>query len=239
MRLHLLGIYGPYPAALGATSGYLLEAGGKTLQFDAGSGTLGRLTALMPPEDLDALFISHWHFDHTADLLPLIYRLQAVGRRLKLYGPADDTSALRRVAEQAGCFDLTTVAPGEEISLGADLRVMVGPARHPVAGVGYRVENGGRALGYTGDTNTLPGLENFYRGVDLLLADGLFPTEEWGENKPHLSAALAARLARDCGAGTLVLTHLNPAYAPELLLRQAREVYPETEIARMGAVHSL
>ena len=52
MRLHLLGVSGPYPASGGATSGYLLEAGSSLLQFDLGSGVLSRLTALMPPESL-------------------------------------------------------------------------------------------------------------------------------------------------------------------------------------------
>ena len=33
MRLHLLGVNGPFPASLGATSGYLLEAGEKLLSL--------------------------------------------------------------------------------------------------------------------------------------------------------------------------------------------------------------
>ena len=50
MRLHLLGVNGPFPASFGATSGYLLEAGGSLLQFDLGSGVLGELTAMTAPE---------------------------------------------------------------------------------------------------------------------------------------------------------------------------------------------
>ena len=38
MRLHLLGVHGPYPASGEATSGYLLEAGNQMLQLDFGSG---------------------------------------------------------------------------------------------------------------------------------------------------------------------------------------------------------
>ena len=61
MRLHMLGINGPFPESRGATSGYLLEAGESLFQFDLGSGVLGALTALTAPESLTALFISHWH----------------------------------------------------------------------------------------------------------------------------------------------------------------------------------
>ena len=91
MKLHILGVSGPFPESNGATSGYLLEAGGSFLQFDFGSGILARLTALMAPESLSAVFLSHWHFDHAADLTVLIYRLEALGKVLPLYAPADDS----------------------------------------------------------------------------------------------------------------------------------------------------
>ena len=238
MRLHLLGVSGPYPAAGGATSGYLLEAGDTLLQFDMGSGVLSRLTALCPPEGLSALFLSHWHFDHTADVLPLIYRLQAAGKTLPVYGPVDEDSAVRRIVSQADCFRLTDLSAGDVIRLG-DVRVTVGEARHPVPAMGFRVEHDGKKLGYTGDTNTLPSLAGFYRGVDLLLADGLFPESAWAAEKPHLSAALAARLAADAGARDLIITHLNPVFPPETLLREARAVFPGVRLARDGAVIEL
>ena len=238
MRLHLLGINGPYPASNGATSGYLLEAGGKLLQFDFGSGVLARLTALCAPESLDALFISHWHFDHTSDLLPLINRLQALGRTLPVYAAEDDSSALRALVAASPFLDVRGISEGDVIDL-SGVTVRVGPARHPVPGVGFRVEAEGKVLAYTGDTNTHPGLIDFYRGSDLLLADGLFPVDAWAENKPHLSARLAAELARDAGASRLILTHLNPQYSPALLLREAREVFPGAEVAEPGAVADL
>ena len=238
MRLHLLGVNGPYPASGGATSGYLLEAGGRMLQFDFGTGVLARLTSVFPPEDLDAVFLSHWHFDHTSDLLPLIYRLQAAGKVLTVYAPADDSSALRKIIADASCFELVTIASGQKIPLG-DVLVTTGPARHPVPGVGFRVEAEGKAWGYTGDTNTMAELADFYRDCDLLLADGLFPADDWTESRPHLSAALAARLAKDAGARRLILTHLNPVYPPSLLLKEAWEVYPPARLAEPGAVITL
>ena len=238
MRLHLLGINGPFPSSSGATSGYLVEAGDSLFQMDLGSGVLGRLTAICPPEDLTALLITHWHFDHTADLLPLIYRLQALGKSLPLYGPADETSALLKIAADSHCFDITAVKPGDMYRLGV-ATIRVGEARHPVPGVGYVLTYDGKSLGYTGDTNTLSSLASFYQDVDLLLADGLFPESGWTENKPHLSASLAASLARDAGANRLVLTHLNPFIPPETLLREARCIYPGVQLAEAGAVISL
>ena len=235
MRLHLLGVNGPWPASGGATSGYLLEAGSRLLQFDFGSGVLSRLTAVCPPEELDAIFLSHWHYDHACDLLPLIYRLETAGKVLPVYAPEDASSPLQAVVSRAGCFDLRFLSPGTEVQL-ETVRVLAGPARHPVPGIGFRVEAQGKVLGYTGDTNTLPELKDFYRGCDLLLADGPFPAENWTALKPHLSAALAAQLGRDADAGQLVLTHLNPLFSPALLLKEAREFYPAVRAAQAGSV---
>ena len=238
MKLHLLGVNGPYPASGGATSGYLLEAGDSLFQFDLGSGVLSRLTALMPPEELTALFLTHWHFDHAADLPVLMYRLQALNATLPVYAPVDEASALRKIVRDAEYFDLTDVAPGDTLTLG-DAQIRVGEARHPVPAVGYRVLQGGKTLGYTGDTNTLPGLADFYHGCDLLLADGLFPRENWAEDRPHLSAELAARLAAEAEASSLIITHLNPVFSPRLLLEEARSVFPAVRVAETGAVFAL
>ena len=48
MELTVLGMNGPFPAANGATSGYLMRGEKTRVAMDMGSGTLGRLTALMP-----------------------------------------------------------------------------------------------------------------------------------------------------------------------------------------------
>ena len=235
MKLHILGVSGPFPESGGATSGYLVEAGDTLLQLDLGSGVLARLTAKMPPESLSALFLSHWHFDHTADLTVLLYRLEALGKTLRVYAPVDESSAIRKIVASASCFDLTDVVPGDTVTVGT-CTVRVGEARHPVPAVGYRIGSEGRILGYTGDTNTLPSLADFYRGSSLLLADGLFPAESWTEAKPHLSAALAASLAAEAGAERLVLTHLNPLVSPRLLLREAQALHPCVALASPGAV---
>ena len=86
MRLTILGMNGPFPAPGGATSGYFLTAGESRIALDMGSGVLSRLTALTAPEELTALLLTHWHYDHCADVLPLIYRLEACAKQPLLLG---------------------------------------------------------------------------------------------------------------------------------------------------------
>ena len=233
MRLHLLGVCGPFPPSRGATSGYLLEAGANLLQFDLGSGVLGQLTALTAPESLTALFLSHWHYDHAADLPVLLYRLESLKKVLPVFAPADPSSLLFQIVSSSPWFSFTEIRAGQIVEFpGGTVRVV--SARHPVPAVGFRIVFEGKSLGYTGDTNTLSSLAEDFRGCSLLLADSLFSDETWAESKPHLSARLAARLAVDAGVGRLILTHHNPFLSSAARLQQAREVHPDVLLAEDG-----
>ena len=73
-------------------------------------------------------------------------------------------------------------------------------------------------------------------GCSLLLADALFPSADWSEKKPHLSAGLAAELAREAEVKKLVLTHLSPLFSPALLLREAQARFSDVRLASSGTV---
>ena len=141
-------------------------------------------------------------------------------------GPA----AVRTLLENA--FELHDIAQGGQIGC---LRMTACPGRHPVPAYAARFENGdGRALVYTGDTNTCPALADFAKDCDLLLADGCFARAQWSAEKPHLSAFLAAEMAAQAGTKALLLTHFTPGYDADTLLREARLAYPAAQLAQMG-----
>ena len=229
MRLTVLGCNGPYPAAEGACSGYLLESGGTRVLLDCGTGVLARLTAFVPPEELDAVVLTHLHYDHMSDMLPLIYRCQAVGKRLKVFFPMQENPLCDLL--RAG-YDTADIAAGG--CVGA-IALAALPVRHPVPAYAVRLTDvEGKSLCYTGDTNTRPGLAQFAQGADVLLADACFTDALWDEKKPHLSARLAAILAREAGTKQLVLTHFRPDIDRQTLLREARQEYAAASMAQIG-----
>lgn len=239
MRLTILGNNGPFPAPGGATSGYLLTSGETRICFDLGSGTLSRLTALTPPEELTALVLSHWHYDHCADVLPLIFRLEACAQQpLHVYAPADGNSLVRKAVQACAKIVLHDVQPGDSVLI-AGLQVSVHTARHPVPAVMYRVEAEGKVFCYTGDTNTVEGLREFADQADFLLADGLFTDAAWAEGKPHLSARHVAELAEAAHVRRFVITHLNPAIDPATLLKEARSVRMDAALTAIGDVYEV
>ena len=78
MRLTILGNNGPFPAPGGACSGYLVESdsGETRILLDCGTGVLAHLTQLTPDIHLDAVVLSHLHYDHMSDMLPMHYYFQ-------------------------------------------------------------------------------------------------------------------------------------------------------------------
>ena len=74
-RVTLTGTGVPHPAPGRAGAGTLVRSGDLALQFDAGRSTVMRLVeAGVAPHALDALFLTHIHSDHLADVADQIGR---------------------------------------------------------------------------------------------------------------------------------------------------------------------
>lgn len=231
MKITVLGCNGPYPAANGATSGYLLEADGVAVLLDCGSGVFAKLCSRLEPKKLSAVILSHMHFDHMSDLGVLNYYCQVMLKKgemqekLRCYAPVSEEEA----AELANRYDSILFYPiAEGAYTIAGLSFCFYSMRHPVPCLGLTV-NG---FGYTGDTNLCAGLEALLSNCRVALMDGGFLKEDYSEKFPHLHAGLANALAQRYRVQAYI-THLSPAYTKEELEKEchgAVVVEPELEI---------
>ncbi len=212
MFLTVLGRYGPYPRPGGACSGYLIEDGPTRVLIDCGSGVLARLMEYVSPVQLDAIVLSHLHFDHCSDLLVMRYALDQQDvreggqkRSVPLYTPAEPFDTLRAITRDA-LFAQHAVKGGDTIQIGT-LTLAFSAMAHPVPTNGMRITGAdGAVLFYTGDTKPYPGMERGAAGADALLADACFV--DASQTGPHMTVKEACSLARSAGVGTLYLTHL-------------------------------
>ena len=203
--------------------------------MDCGSGVLGRLMQKCDPASLSAVLLTHLHFDHAADLLVMRYYLEIAGKELPLYLPGEDQSKLRSVLEESAY----RVSPYPEALRIGGLTITALPVRHPVPCRALRITDGKKTLVFTGDTNTCPGLAQFAADADVLLADAAFLESEWTEQKPHLSAAGAARLALEAKVKRLLLTHLPVRHEASSLEQEARALFPDACAVQAGEVIEL
>ena len=224
MKLTILGNNGPYPKVGGACSGYLVSSdSGKTnIVVEMGTGSLANLRGNIACSKVDAVLLSHLHYDHMSDMLPMVYALQfdPPKKPIPVYAPESPAEVLG-LLKQAACYDVRTIG---DVQIG-EMKISVMKARHPVETYGMRIECDGRSLGYTGDSNETEGQSAFFEGCDVLLADAGLSEADWSEKAPHFSAAGCGQLARNAKVGKLLLTHVNPRYAEADLEREARGAF--------------
>jgi ribonuclease Z len=95
----------------------------------------------------------------------------------------------------------------------------------------------GRRVGYSGDTRPSATLTRLFAGADLLIFDSTFSAQDKDKavERKHSTCVEAAELAKKAHVKRLALTHFSARYRNvSTLVRQAREVFPETFAASDG-----
>jgi len=202
--------------------------------------------ANVEPESIDAVWISHGHPDHCADLQPLLRaRVFAASppAALPVYAPGGSLDRLLAIDAPGlidDAYELHTVADGDEFSLGP-FRLRAQHLPHSMANLGVRISSGGTVLAYTGDTGPRPAIAEYAQGVSLLIADSTFADVVPEQSAAFLSSATqAGQNAHDSAAGELLLTHLRPGSDPEAALDAASKRFGgPISVAAPGVVFDL
>lgn len=240
LALDVLGCSGGWPAPGRACSGYLLTADAARIWVDAGGGTFERLLSRCPPADLDAVWITHLHPDHCADLLMAFQALAYGGHRssrLPVYGPPGWAAAVDALVDApcAEVFDVRELTDRHTYEIGGVPCEAVA-THHGMPSFGLRARADGRTLAYTSDTAPGPATAYLAENADLLVAEAFLALPGQRPFTTVSTPEQAAQYARDGGARKLVLTHLHPDADPERARRRAATVYPgPVEVAREGA----
>ncbi|WP_026404273.1 MBL fold metallo-hydrolase [Actinomadura rifamycini] len=247
LRLTVLGSATPYPSADNPCSGYLVSGGGARVWVDAGSGTLGALQRYVRLDELDAIWISHLHADHSADLLTAYYGLLYADIRLAapipLYGPpgiADrlahflTNTATRSPVESA--FAVEELHDGHEARVGA-LTLTSRAVAHGMPAFALRAEAAGRSLVYSGDTAPCTGLTRLAEGCDVLLCEADSAEPPSAGEQVHHTPEDAGDTARAAQARRLVITHVGRSLTPrEATARASTRFDGPIDHAAPGAV---
>ena len=213
MRVTFLGTGSAMPTGERYQAGLVLEAEGRTLLVDCGSGVLHRLQQSgIGYEAISSVLLTHHHLDHVADLLPLLKARWLSGEaHLEVVGPTGTKELLDGLLDVHDYLrnrtDLQVREVGEHAFSVAEFDVEGFETRHSMPCLAYRF---GDEFTYSGDSEAFEGLANFADGSEVLVHDCSFPDEVDVDNHP--TPTQLGRVLADSGTdiGRVFLTHLYP-----------------------------
>lgn len=245
----VLGSSGTHPGPGRACSGYLFRTPGTRVVVDMGYGSTSNLYRLHPPDEVDAVILTHAHADHVVDLVGMYYALRfhpdgpktievhapsGVEEFVAQMVPSDSNPPLRDIC------DFHTVTPGDMLVVG-DLEIEFHASVHPVPTVSVRMRHQGCVATYSSDSAGGSWLRDAARDADLFICEASWAGEP--EDHPdgvHLTARQAGELAAEAGAKRLVLTHIWPRNDRERARAEAEEGFGgSVDLAEDGQIWSV
>lgn len=163
------------------------------------------------------------------ETFPLLHGVPCTGFCFKLRPP--ERKLIKERLPEA-----ITVQEIRWLKAGKDVYNEQGGVKYAVAQLAYPAGTE-KSYAYCSDTAYLPRLSTYLKAVDLLYHEATFSEKmvERAIATGHSTARQAAQLARDAGVKKLLIGHLSSRYKePEVLLEEARLLFPETEYATEG-----
>jgi len=239
ITLTILGSGTCVPSLRRSSCSVLMETGGENLLFDAGAGTLRRMLECgVSIFDISCIFFSHFHPDHTAELIPFLFATKYSECRTRKTPltliAGKGFSAFYQSLKQAyghwieldtgilSVVEMNTQAPDR---LDFDqFSVCTRPAAHNPESVSYRIASpSGYSVVYSGDTDYTDNLITLSADTQVLICECSHADEE--KVQGHLSPSLAGSIATSAGAKKLVLTHFYPRCDMFDIEKECRKTY--------------
>ena len=206
LSVALCGSGSPLPDPTRAGPCTAVIAGRRLFIIDSGEGSVRSMVLMrLPPARVEALFLTHFHSDHIADLGELMLQRWAEGAArspLPIYGPTGVDQVVSgfeqayqldrgyRIAHHgpevmppsgfgASPHPFAVSSGGPDVVLidEPDLKVIAFPVDHGQVkpAVGYLFTYKGRRVVISGDTTPSPRLQRESAGADVLVHEGLAP----------------------------------------------------------------
>lgn len=239
VTLRFLGTGTATPSLQRLSSSYLLSTSWGNILIDIGPSIVRRLLQFgFTVEDIDMIVLTHFHPDHTADLVTFLFACNygepnrtkdltlLGGRGLELFFKR--LCAVYPSIKQKGySLDLKSM-PRDTWRLADSLTIETIPMKHRKESIGVKVR-AVKTVAFTGDTDYSTNLVTLAKGADLLVSECSFPDFKM---EGHLNLATLQKVVEEAKPGQVLLSHLYPEWegfrgvlrAPFLLAEDGLEI---------------
>lgn len=239
MHLIVLGSGTTVPLRDRGSPSFALRIGTSLSLFDIGPGTLRQLTRIgISHRKIDHIFITHFHVDHTADLVHFLFTTRnkpglSERKPFTITGPRGLNEFLSALGKAYGKWihvpreimkieEMETETPDKRQY--ENFHILSRPVFHTPESIAYRIEGPrGQSIAYSGDTGFCDSIVELARECDLLILECSFP--EGNEVEGHLTPPLAGKIASLSGATKLLLVHLYPEALAAEITTGCRKAY--------------
>jgi ribonuclease BN (tRNA processing enzyme) len=239
MELIIVGSGTSVPLPQRASPSIALFIDDQFLLMDIGPGTLRQLAiAGLQFEDIDYICISHFHPDHTADLIHFFFATRyppilSKRKPFTIVAPKGFNQFLTLLKRAYGNWlDLPDgLMRMEELNIEEmerkefdKFKITSAPLNHTPHSLGFRIEDSsGKTIVYSGDTGYCEQIVDLARNADLLILESSFPDGEGIQG--HLTPSQAGDIATRSEAKRLLLTHFYPECLKTDIEMQCRKTY--------------
>jgi ribonuclease BN (tRNA processing enzyme) len=231
-RLITLGTRsGPIPTVGRAQASNLLIVGGALYVIDAGDGVTRRLTRFGANfRNIDNVFITHPHSDHTSGLAALMSVIYDVNRAspVNIYGPPGTAASVQgllqylavssdiRISDGTKGTPVTQVFAGHDLGSGAvfqDGKIKVtaventhfhfapgSPGYGKYKSYAYRFDTPDRSIVFTGDTGPSEAISELAKGADMLVSEVTAPIEDYKKQQIRIGRWQTMTAEQQAGA---------------------------------------
>lgn len=256
----ILGNNSAVPAYERLPSSQLVNIDGQKFLVDCGEGTQMQLMRYkIKYSRISHIFISHLHGDHYFGLIGLINSFGLLNRQqdLVVFGPPPLKKILElqlQVASTRLPFSLQVkeiTGPGTLLET-EDVEIGCFPTDHRIVCYGFyfcektvtrkrqAVDGRPRRYAYCADTRYHESLLAHISHYDLIYHEATYLDDqrEKAELRFHSTAKQAALLAQKAHVNRLLLGHFSSQYETlDAFKNEAREIFPNTEIAEQGVTY--
>jgi ribonuclease BN (tRNA processing enzyme) len=239
MSVTILGSGTCVPSLKRSSCSILMNIRDKFLLFDSGAGTMRKLLEnRVEIYDVSFIFYSHFHPDHTAELVPFLFANKYPdGSRRKIPLTLMAGRGFEKFYENLknvyghwielapGLLTLVELDnTGHDMREFDDFKVESLPVEHNPESIAFRItSSAGISMVYSGDTDFSENLVTLSKDADLLICESAFPDEL--KVKGHLTPSLAGEIADRANVRKLVLTHFYPECDQVDIEKECRKTY--------------